>query len=113
MTGDPVNRPAHYTFGKYELTDVCMDWFEADPLLWQVCKYIVRAGRKGPALEDLQKAAWYLNRRIERETAAAFCSGCPHEGWHKGSPHWCYKFAKSTTGVTECGVKEMENARTV
>ncbi|MDR1149434.1 MAG: DUF3310 domain-containing protein [Spirochaetaceae bacterium] len=79
MTGDPVNRPAHYTFGKYELTDVCMDWFESDPLLWQVCKYIVRAGRKDPALEDLQKATWYLNRRIERETAAAFCSGCPHE----------------------------------
>jgi hypothetical protein len=76
MTGDAVNRPAHYTFGKYEVIDVLADWFEFDPLLWQVCKYIVRAGLKGPALEDLQKAAWYLNRRIERETAAKRKQSC-------------------------------------
>jgi hypothetical protein len=63
---------------------------------------------QGAGLEDLQKAAWYLNRRIEREQAAAFCSGCPHEGWHKGSPHWCYKFGKSTMGVTQCGEKDAE-----
>ena len=31
-------------------------------------KYISRAGRKDPAktIEDLKKAAWYLNRQIER-----------------------------------------------
>lgn len=110
MTGDKprdaVNRPAWYTFGKYELTDVLMGWFETDPLLWQVAKYIVRAGRKGPAIEDLRKAAWYLNRRIEREQASAFCGDCPHRGWHKGTPHWCYHFGKSTIGVSECAVKE-------
>jgi hypothetical protein len=61
MTGDPVNRPAHYTFGKYEVIDVLEDWFPADPLLWQTGKYIARAGRKGAMLEDLQKAAWYFN----------------------------------------------------
>jgi hypothetical protein len=27
------------------------------------------AGRKGSLLEDLKKAVWYLNRRIEKETA--------------------------------------------
>jgi hypothetical protein len=64
---DPVNHPGHYTFGKYEVIDVLEDWFPADPLLWQVGKYIARAGRKGDALEDLKKAAWYLNRRIEKE----------------------------------------------
>jgi hypothetical protein len=32
-----------------------------------VGKYIARAGHKGNALENLKKAAWYLNRRIERE----------------------------------------------
>jgi hypothetical protein len=64
---DVVNHPEHYTFGKYEVFDVLMDWFSTDPLLWQVGKYIARAGRKGAALEDLQKAAWYLNRRIEGE----------------------------------------------
>jgi hypothetical protein len=70
-TGDPVNHPGHYTFGKYEVIDVLEDWFPADPLLWQVGKYIARAGRKGNTLEDLKKAAWYLKRRIEKEA--------PHE----------------------------------
>ena len=64
---DAVNHPEHYTFGQFEVFDVLMDWFAADPLLWQAGKYIARAGRKGPALEDLQKAAWYLNKRIEKE----------------------------------------------
>jgi hypothetical protein len=108
---DAVNRPGYYTRGKYHLTDVLLDWFPADPLLWQVGKYIMRAGHKGPALEDLQKAAWYLNRRIEREQAAAFCAGCPHEGWRKGSPRWCYRFGKSAEGASECGRKEQENER--
>jgi hypothetical protein len=64
---DPVNHPAHYTFGKYEAFDVLEDWFGTDPLLWQVGKYIARAGRKGSMLEDLEKAAWYLARRIAKE----------------------------------------------
>lgn len=29
-------------------------------------KYIWRAGLKGDAVEDLQKAVWYLNREINR-----------------------------------------------
>jgi hypothetical protein len=64
---DPVNHPEHYTFGKYEVIDVLEDWFPVDPLLWQVGKYIARAGRKGNMAEDLKKAAWYLRRRIEKE----------------------------------------------
>ena len=73
MNNDPVNFPSHYTFGQYEVIDVLEDWFPADPLLWQVGKYIARAGHKGNMLEDLKKAAWYLNRRIEQaENAAPF-----------------------------------------
>jgi hypothetical protein len=64
---DPINHPGHYTFGKYEVIDVLEDWFPADPLLWQVGKYIARASRKGNLAEDLKKAAWYLQRRIEKE----------------------------------------------
>jgi hypothetical protein len=64
---DPVNHPGYYTFGKYEVIDVLEDWFPTDPLLWQVGKYIARAGRKGSLVEDLKKAAWYLQRRIEKE----------------------------------------------
>jgi hypothetical protein len=64
---DSVDHPGHYTFGKYEVIDVLEDWFPLDPLLWQVGKYIARAGRKGNTAEDLKKAAWYLRRRIEKE----------------------------------------------
>lgn len=61
---DNVNHPSHYTFGKFEVIDVLMDWFPSDPLLWQVGKYIARASRKGNELEDLKKARFYLERRI-------------------------------------------------
>ena len=67
--GDNVNHPNHYTFGKYEVIDVLMDWFPDEPLLWQVNKYIARANHKGRTLEDLQKAEFYLKRRIEIEKA--------------------------------------------
>lgn len=63
---DPeVYHPSHYTFGKYEVIDVLLDWFPDDPLLWQVGKYIARATRKGNELQDLEKARFYLDKRIE------------------------------------------------
>jgi hypothetical protein len=62
---DPVNHPSHYTFGKYEVIDVLMDWFPDAPLLWQVVKYVARAKHKGQALQDLKKAQFYLNKVIE------------------------------------------------
>jgi hypothetical protein len=63
---DSVNHPKHYTFGRFEVINVLMDWFPDNPLLWQVGKYIARAGRKGDAIEDLRKAEFYLRREIDR-----------------------------------------------
>lgn len=65
MKNDNVNHPNHYTFGKFEVIDVLLDWFKNDPLLWQVGKYIARSSRKGKELEDLKKARWYLNLKIK------------------------------------------------
>lgn len=62
---DPVNHPSHYTFGKFEVIEVLEDWFPQDPLLWQVGKYISRAGHKGNMKQDLEKAMFYLKRKIE------------------------------------------------
>lgn len=64
---DNVNHPAHYNFGKIEV----IDFIEQQHLgfhLGNSVKYISRAGRKDPAktIEDLKKAAWYLNRQIEK-----------------------------------------------
>lgn len=63
---DEVNNPAHYTFGKYEVIDVLEDWFPKEPLLWQVGKYIARAEHKGKQLQDLKKARFYLQRKIDQ-----------------------------------------------
>ncbi len=65
MKKDNVNHPTHYTFGKFEVIDVLMDWFSDLPLLWQVGKYIARAKHKGNMLEDLKKARWYLDTQIK------------------------------------------------
>ena len=62
---DMVNHPPHYTVGGIEV----IDFIEAKGLsyhLGQVIKYVSRAGKKGDALQDLQKARWYLNREIAR-----------------------------------------------
>ena len=64
---DLVNHPSHYTFGRFEVIDVLEDWFPDDPLLWQVVKYLARAKHKGNLLQDLEKAQFYLQRRIESE----------------------------------------------
>lgn len=34
-------------------------------------KYLWRADEKGAPIQDLQKAAWYINREIERRNKAA------------------------------------------
>ena len=67
-----VDHPAHYNVGQIEVIDAIEDWglgFD----LGNAVKYIVRAGRKSgdawrktSALEDLQKAEWYVHRAIQR-----------------------------------------------
>lgn len=64
---DPVSHPAHYTDGKIEV----IDFIEDKGLgfhLGNAVKYIARAGKKDPdkAVEDLEKARWYLDREIQR-----------------------------------------------
>lgn len=65
MKKEMVNHPKHYTFGKFEVIEVLMDWFPDAPILWQVGKYIARAKHKGNPLEDLKKARWYLDYQIK------------------------------------------------
>lgn len=64
-----VNHPQHYG-GKnntYEAIKVIEAW-NLDFCLGNAVKYISRAGKKDASkeLEDLNKAVWYLNRRIEQ-----------------------------------------------
>tara|TARA_R110000824_G_scaffold239542_4_gene428205 strand:- start:3868 stop:4164 length:297 start_codon:yes stop_codon:yes gene_type:complete len=65
---DPVSNPSHYTEGRrIETIEAIEDW-DLGHHLGSAVKYISRAGRKGDSMiEDLEKAVWYLNRRIEIE----------------------------------------------
>jgi len=63
---DPVNHPSHYTSGKIEVIDFIEDQ-KLGYHLGNSVKYIARAGKKDPntEVEDLEKAMWYLARRIK------------------------------------------------
>jgi len=63
---DAVSHPSYYCEGGIETLDFILAK-KMDFLLGQVCKYIVRAGKKDPAkeVEDLEKARFYLDRKIQ------------------------------------------------
>ena len=72
-----VDHPAHYNTGKFEVIDVIEDW-KLNFNLGNVVKYISRADHKGKALEDLKKAAWYLQREIGLHETTTY-SGDPRD----------------------------------
>ena len=64
-----VNHPEHYGGEEnvYEVVKVCEDWgLDKDAYLFNVVKYVGRAGKKDKdkELQDLEKAQWYLQRKI-------------------------------------------------
>ncbi len=72
---DIINKPSHYVEGGIET----IDFIEAKELnfnLGNVVKYISRCGHKkskglsndAKALQDLQKAKWYIEREIQRRS---------------------------------------------
>ena len=67
---DLVNRPPHYRDGGIEV----IDFIEAKDLnyrLGNVVKYVSRAGKKNSdPVQDLEKAAWYLQREIAARKSA-------------------------------------------
>ena len=67
---ETVNHPDHYGGDTvYEAIKVIEAW-QLGFCLGNAVKYIARAGKKGNRLEDLRKAAWYLQREIDKETQA-------------------------------------------
>lgn len=72
---DPVKKPGHYTYGRYECIDIIEDIL-ADArgpeafLIGNAIKYLWRFRHKN-GTEDLEKARWYLDRAITRRQAMA------------------------------------------
>ena len=71
MSNNSVSHPAHYNAGKIEVIEALEDW-GLDFHSANAVKYIARAGKKDPTkeIEDLRKAVWYINRKIENLEAA-------------------------------------------
>lgn len=74
---DPVNHPKHYTSHPSGIE--CIRITEhMNFCLGNAVKYIWRADEKGNSLEDLQKAAWYIAREIDRRERLARRAGVSH-----------------------------------
>lgn len=63
-----ISRPKHYQGNGMEAIDV-IESFDLGFRLGNAIKYILRAGKKGEKIPDLQKAIWYLSREIQKELA--------------------------------------------
>lgn len=65
---ESVNHPSHYggENNKYEVIKV-IEALNMDFHMGNAFKYIARSGKKDPEkeIEDLKKAVWYINRKIE------------------------------------------------
>ena len=63
---EAINHPDYYNGNGIEAIAVIEAW-GLDFCLGNAVKYIARCGKKSDkVVEDLKKAAWYLNREIER-----------------------------------------------
>lgn len=65
---DPVSKPAHYNQWPIEVIEITG---HLDFSLGNSCKYILRHSFKGNPRQDIEKALWYLNYRIEQFGGAA------------------------------------------
>lgn len=65
LTNDPVNKPAHYR--EHPSGIECIQVTEHMGFnLGNAIKYIWRCDLKKDAIEDLEKAKWYIQREIEK-----------------------------------------------
>ena len=64
---EKVNNPEHYGGKKntYEAIKV-IEAHNLDFCLGNAVKYILRAGKKDDITQDLEKAIWYLKRKLQK-----------------------------------------------
>jgi hypothetical protein len=64
-----VNHPSHYggEDNPYEAIKVIDAWdLDKDFYLGNAVKYLSRAGKKDNVVQDLKKAIWYIEKKIEK-----------------------------------------------
>ena len=60
-----VNHPTYYQSKNIEVIDI-IESFDLDFFAGNVIKYVLRAGKKENEIEDLEKAKWYIERKISQ-----------------------------------------------
>ena len=65
MSNDQVNHPQHYTSHRSGIEAIEVTEHMTF-CIGNAVKYLWRAGLKGDAVEDLEKARWYIEREIKR-----------------------------------------------
>jgi len=65
MVNDIINHPKHYCQHASGV-EVITITEHMNFCLGNAIKYIMRAGYKNDAIEDLRKAEWYINREVSR-----------------------------------------------
>lgn len=68
MEHDPVHHPKHYTAHPSGVECIAITEHMGF-CLGNAVKYIWRADLKSNAIEDLEKARWYIDREIARRTS--------------------------------------------
>jgi hypothetical protein len=68
MADDPVNHPKHYTSHPSGVECITVTRHMGFNL-GNAIKYIWRADEKGNDIQDLEKAAWYINDEIKKRKA--------------------------------------------
>lgn len=63
---EAVEHPVHYGGDTVYETWKVIDAWDLNFFLGNAVKYISRAGKKGDPIEDLRKAAFYLQKEIQR-----------------------------------------------
>ena len=64
---DPIENPPHYTQGTVELIEAIESrGWGREWCLGNAVKYLWRAGEKDDEVQDLEKALWYIRRRMHQ-----------------------------------------------
>lgn len=73
LKSEKVKHPSHYggADNKYEAIKIIDAW-SLSFSLGNAIKYLLRSEYKGERLEDLKKAAWYLDHEINNEAAPSY-----------------------------------------
>jgi hypothetical protein len=78
-----INHPEHYNAHPSGVE--CITIIEHMPFnVGNAIKYLWRAGLKGDRIEDLQKAAWYIEREIGRQKALNTAQRAENSGGNTG-----------------------------